>query len=338
MRFADFRGRLLTGTGAGAPAEFALCGALAAGVASLVASTGGADAPVRARGIAQVETRQDAMPEPSDTMLARELFPANPEEPESLALAPAAAVRIVLPEPTAVSAADEKLLLPVSRPSRVRIEPAVIAQAEPMVVAVRIDLPQARPIALPEQATPAKAPALPVKAREQVALVENRGFAPVDLPHGTALVMRDDDTIAPPALTGEAAAELAPRPRPVLVASLERLEQRFSQAASFDLRKVGDVGTPDTLAPGAIEVTKSVKANGRDLGTIPLRIAADSTVSIKLGDLVEMFRTQMNSRNFAELDASVRANTYVSFRRLRDAGIDVRYDPVSDSVAMVVDG
>lgn len=281
--------------------------------------------------LADKSSRSDS--QPSEHAVLRIALPKAERQAEaaaaeqSLLMADAAGPVLRMKLPTAIPV-GETFALPSddrSEPATAiykRPEPALAPVEPPMIVVARIDLPPARPIEddLPEQ---------PIAASAQLALVEERAVGRIKLPVPTELSLTDDraETSAPKL-----------KPEPVLVASIDDIEKQLSFAAGFDLRSIHQQARDDVPAAGSIEVEKTVLANGRSLGKVPLRIASDATVSIRLGDLLELFRHQMNSRNFAALDASAKANTFVSFRRLRAAGIGVSYDPVRDSISMSLEG
>ena len=78
------------------------------------------------------------------------------------------------------------------------------------------------------------------------------------------------------------------------------------------------------------------RINGSVTGNLPLHIAADSSISVRLGDLLGLVDGQMDSQLFRHLRESSAANSQVSLADLRAAGMQLRYEAAANQVSLQV--
>ena len=100
---------------------------------------------------------------------------------------------------------------------------------------------------------------------------------------------------------------------------------------SFNLADIA--GAESRATPGEdgqIEVRKSLISNGQDLGTLTVTIDKYAQLHATPGELRGILT---EPDNLAGLNRVGNAQL-VSFARLRDTGIDLRYDPVSDVIVL----
>lgn len=81
----------------------------------------------------------------------------------------------------------------------------------------------------------------------------------------------------------------------------------------------------------------SVRVNDSPAGAIDVRIGGDASLSIRIGALLSVVKGQLDPGLFAAMSTSAGADEYVSFRQLRAAGIDVRYEPAGDTIILTAD-
>ena len=91
--------------------------------------------------------------------------------------------------------------------------------------------------------------------------------------------------------------------------------------------KVSAVGT-------GLDMHVPARINDGLIGSLPLQIAADSTVSVRLGDLLKLVGGQMDNQLFKELQRSPATNSYVDLAMLRAAGMQLRYMPASNQIVL----
>ncbi len=85
----------------------------------------------------------------------------------------------------------------------------------------------------------------------------------------------------------------------------------------------------DTSEP--IRVRKTVAMGNATIGSLPITIDSDSRLSLEIRDLRQLLQGQAGFTTRLE---RVPESGTISFERLRDAGIDLRYNPTSDQVTL----
>lgn len=92
----------------------------------------------------------------------------------------------------------------------------------------------------------------------------------------------------------------------------------------YNLARGGD-------SEGAIEVSKSLVLNGKNVAPLSVQIVGGATILVSRSDLLG----RMKAANIELSGARMLPNVeHVSFRQLRDAGLEVRYDPVADAITL----
>ena len=90
------------------------------------------------------------------------------------------------------------------------------------------------------------------------------------------------------------------------------------------------------MAGNAIEFQLPVEVNGEQLGNVTLHVLPDQQIALQLNELVALFAPQLDPQLLQALSGTQAAEEYVSFGRLRGAGIDIRYDGARDQIRLSV--
>ena len=90
------------------------------------------------------------------------------------------------------------------------------------------------------------------------------------------------------------------------------------------------------MAGNAIEFQLPVEVNGEQLGNVTLHVLPDQQIALQLNELVALFAPQLDPQLLQALSGTQAAEEYVSFGRLRGAGIDIRYDGARDQMRLSV--
>ena len=100
----------------------------------------------------------------------------------------------------------------------------------------------------------------------------------------------------------------------------------------FDLATQGAVSSAPVIQPESlVAVQKSVFANGSELGSLTVQIDPAARPYLDRAELKELLARAGVST--ARLDARS-SSELLSFTNVRDAGIDLRYDPIEDSITL----
>jgi hypothetical protein len=78
----------------------------------------------------------------------------------------------------------------------------------------------------------------------------------------------------------------------------------------------------------------AVEINGASFGRAPVLVGSDNHLAIKLGDILTLLEPAMDRATYERLSSSKDADTFISFDRIRAAGIDIRYDTVRDRLIL----
>jgi hypothetical protein len=68
-----------------------------------------------------------------------------------------------------------------------------------------------------------------------------------------------------------------------------------------------------------------------------MHVVPNQPVALHLKELVSLFATQIDPQELQALNASSNIDQYISFERLREAGIDIRYDAARDQIKLAVE-
>jgi hypothetical protein len=254
----------------------------------------------------------------------RQSLPTGPIEPA------ASAIPLVAPSPLQASA---ELVV------KSDTGPAAVASAAQLAVSAATLAPQALAPAAPPQEAPrtelvaAVAPAVgqaPAVAAQPAA--KPAGLSDMQQPSGPAPIALQPIKfkLQPTAKSATPSAGLA----------AARRSERASQAV-----KPGSNGflaqkrtrLPDRLVGEYIFHQVSVRLNDSPAGNVDVRIGGDASLSIKVGTLLSVVEGRLDPALYAALSQSAGADAYVSFRELRAAGIDVRYEPAGDTIVLTAD-
>jgi hypothetical protein len=88
------------------------------------------------------------------------------------------------------------------------------------------------------------------------------------------------------------------------------------------------------MVGGAIEFQLPVQVNGEQLGNVTLHVMPDQKISLQLKELVTLFAPHLDPQMLQALSGTETAEEFVSFDRLRAAGIDIRYDAARDQIRL----
>ena len=88
-------------------------------------------------------------------------------------------------------------------------------------------------------------------------------------------------------------------------------------------------GESDSSEP--IRVRKTVAMGNSTIGSLPITIDSESQLSLEISDLRQLLSGQAG---FTSRLQNIPESGAVSFQRLRDMGIDLRYNPTSDQVTL----
>lgn len=86
-----------------------------------------------------------------------------------------------------------------------------------------------------------------------------------------------------------------------------------------------------------IEFQLPVVANGAPVGDLTLHVAPNQQVSLRLRELLALFHDEIDPQVLTSLVASPSIDSFVTFDKLRDAGIEIRYDAARDRLALSVE-
>lgn len=98
---------------------------------------------------------------------------------------------------------------------------------------------------------------------------------------------------------------------------------------SFDLVQPGSSG--ESVSADAVVVRKSLRIGAREIGSLPVHIDGDSRLLVDATELVRMLERAGRPRTVRK---PRRADNLLTFTELRNDGVDLRYDPNSDSLVM----
>lgn len=88
------------------------------------------------------------------------------------------------------------------------------------------------------------------------------------------------------------------------------------------------------LSGDVIEFTLSTSVNGQPAAAIPLRVTRDDRLWLRTGDLLSLVKAMMPQDQFDRLAASSAMEDYITFDKVRGAGISLRYDVARNLIAI----
>ncbi|MBX7495013.1 hypothetical protein K3172_03975 [Qipengyuania sp. 6B39] len=162
-------------------------------------------------------------------------------------------------------------------------------------------------------------------ARAPVARVPLPSFTRIDLP--AAEPVDEADAALPARIDAAEAADLA-----ALTAARPGGPPAGAPRPSLaTTRDAPDAGTIAALATEPVIVRKVVRVNNREAGSMPIHIDARSRLLVDPADLGAVLARAGVQRGTARPAAG---QAMLSFSELRAGGLDLRYDPESDSVVI----
>jgi hypothetical protein len=94
---------------------------------------------------------------------------------------------------------------------------------------------------------------------------------------------------------------------------------------------LADPYTPNNDGTGPIELRKGVRINGTEAGSATIRVTDGATIAIARAELGKLLASAGRADLAEGLPA---AGSYVTFDRIRQAGLSVRYDAASDRILL----
>jgi hypothetical protein len=250
---------------------------------------------------------------------------ASPIPAPATAKLTVAAGAVFVPQPVPFTSAAASLAAPVRGLSASRdLTPpdsfgrSPLADDRSGLLDVRYDLPDA-------PTRQAQAELAPVRTAAALTMAEVR-LAEVDAEQPQAMMMMPAEE-----LRVMMRAEVASRGS-IDVPSPGMAGQGAALAAHVEAGSMSETAAPDGISrysqtPRGIEFDIVAQVNGASAGTVPLLIAdGGDTISVRLGDLLDLVEPGMERAVFASLSPSASASEYVSLNTLRESGIPVRFD------------
>jgi len=87
----------------------------------------------------------------------------------------------------------------------------------------------------------------------------------------------------------------------------------------------------------AAEQRLTLRSGGEALGKVEFQVAG-STMSVHIGQVLELFKGKMDAAHFTRLRTSPAASEFVSLDRLKSAGISIEYNPAYDEIVLSPEG
>ena len=261
------------------------------------------------------------------------------EQPAAVAPAPRPAIAVIaVPEvqPANSPAGDSPETSSVSLPAAVLAENASEA-AEPAPVSPAEAAPAAAPeaVPLPQLAIADWNYSLPDPSAPSGAnaFAEAAHNAPITLVPSRATPVREaqrETTQSRAARTANGTRLATPTGKVATAVGNRKIAGSGFASATHGKGKYQFVGSD-------IEFQLPVVANGSPVGDLTLHVAPNQQVSLRLRELLSLFHDQIDPQQLTELVASPSIDSFVTFDKLRDAGIDIRYDAGMDRISLSVE-
>lgn len=231
--------------------------------------------------------------------------PSNPETVEELPVGePLAGSDLLADVELAPADVQSERPQPVAIAQDESVRIAVIADSAPIAIAplVRIDVPLPR---LADPDTVQLAEIGPTPRRDAMAAVTER--------------------------TPERRPEPASEPPPALPAATiaDRSESAY-------VPQISDGARAAYIAQLDVDSDRgrmALRVDGEVLGKVDFQVA-DGRVSVRIGQVLDLFRRRFDQTEFARLRASQAADQFVSLERVRAAGVPLAYDAVYDELVI----
>ncbi|WP_390587750.1 hypothetical protein [Erythrobacter sp. MTPC3] len=136
--------------------------------------------------------------------------------------------------------------------------------------------------------------------------------------------------------------DAATQPPEELLQAAEEVAAQIGQTAatgSIDLAQLEfDLGEQTTASSdirpaggSSIEVAKAVFAGGTDIGTLTVTVDRNARLFVRGTELARILASPASN---VQPPPQIASNDLVSFQRLRETGIDLRYDPIEDRIIL----
>lgn len=126
----------------------------------------------------------------------------------------------------------------------------------------------------------------------------------------------------------EAAAPPSPVPA-VQLAAAHRDERAY-------VPQITDAGREAYIAQLSIDTSPTrmaVRMDGKVLGKVAFQVT-DGEVSVRVGQVLDLFESGIDTARFAALRGSTAADQFVSLERIQRAGVPLHYDPIYDELVL----
>ncbi len=285
---------------------------------------------------------------PQESDETSEVIPADPPAPVSYPAAPielaaasqtqAAAAASVSSPVTSEAPVSSEAPVASTAPAPAPPAPAPIAAEDSARVAAALDRAQAET---------AKAEALASGPAEGPRVLPETRLALADwnysLPPSPSRVSGFADSGQAPGF-GSAPAQAAARTAPAAKPKSRLAQTSARKPAVSGTRRSSSNLAAGQRAPGkyrmvgsAIEFQLPVQVDGEAIGQLTMHVVPNQPVALHLKELVSLFADQLEPQVLQALNASSAIDRYITFERLREAGIDIRYDAARDQIRLAVD-
>lgn len=78
----------------------------------------------------------------------------------------------------------------------------------------------------------------------------------------------------------------------------------------------------------------AVRVDGNEMGTVAFQVTPGRSISVHLGQVLDLFENRFEDARFAQLRNASSAEKFVEISRIADAGISIRYDAVYDELVI----
>lgn len=90
----------------------------------------------------------------------------------------------------------------------------------------------------------------------------------------------------------------------------------------------------DQITPISRQERMAVRMDGEQIGAVQFQVLKDRTISVHLGQILDLFESKFEEERFARLRSAPSSQKFVTLERLSDAEIQVRYDAVYDELVI----
>ncbi|WP_156787403.1 hypothetical protein [Erythrobacter sp. SD-21] len=109
---------------------------------------------------------------------------------------------------------------------------------------------------------------------------------------------------------------------------------RTSKAEIEQIATSASLAYIDQITQPAFKKRMAVRMDGREVGAVPFQVNGDRTISVHLGQVLDLFEDRFDPTEFAGLRNAKASEEFVTLKQLVSAGIELRYDPVYDEIVV----